>query len=70
MSKLQGHDAAGGLGKLKKKINDLIRTATRDLPACRIATQPSKLPLAKQYIPPKCNVGDVISDYTASHTGR
>jgi hypothetical protein len=33
-----------GLGKLKKKINDLIGIRTRDLPACRMALPPSTLP--------------------------
>jgi hypothetical protein len=35
-----------GLGQLKKS-NDLIRTQTRDLPACSIMPQPTKLPRAQ-----------------------
>jgi hypothetical protein len=35
-----------GLGKLKKKSNDLIGNQTRDLPACSIVPQPTTLPRA------------------------
>jgi hypothetical protein len=33
-----------GLGKLKKKFNDLVRIRTRDLPAYSIVSQPITLP--------------------------
>jgi hypothetical protein len=41
-----------GLGKLKKKkkINDLIRILTRDLPACSIVPQPTTLVHARPNI--------------------
>jgi hypothetical protein len=50
-----------GLGKLKK-INDVIGTRTRDLPACSIAPQPSTLARVPydnnrlEYFPVICNV--------------
>jgi hypothetical protein len=34
-----------GLGKLKKRIHDLIGNRTRDLPACSRVLQPTTLPL-------------------------
>jgi hypothetical protein len=34
-----------GLGKLKKKSNELIRTRTRGLPACSIVPQRTTLPV-------------------------
>jgi hypothetical protein len=33
-----------GLGKLKKKSNDLIGTRTSDLPTCSMVPQPTALP--------------------------
>jgi hypothetical protein len=33
----------GGLGKLKKKIDDLIGSRTRNLPACNIVSQSNAL---------------------------
>jgi hypothetical protein len=41
----QGHSAAGRIRSIKKS-NDLIGNRTRDLPACSIVPQPTKLPLA------------------------
>jgi hypothetical protein len=38
------------LGKLKEKINYLIRTRTRDLPACSIMPQPAMLPCAPAFL--------------------
>jgi hypothetical protein len=35
-----------GLGELKKKLNVLIRSRTRDLPACSILPEPTTLPRA------------------------
>jgi hypothetical protein len=40
----QGKSALERLGKLKKS-NELIRTRTRDLPACSIVPQPPTIPL-------------------------
>jgi hypothetical protein len=37
-----------GIGKLKKKCNDLIGTRARDLPAYSIASQPTTLPTEKR----------------------
>jgi hypothetical protein len=35
-----------GLGQLKKKNNYLVGNRTRDIPACRILSQPTTLPRA------------------------
>jgi hypothetical protein len=40
LSRLQGHNEAGGLGKLEKI--HLIRKRSRDLPACSIVPQPPR----------------------------
>jgi hypothetical protein len=48
LSRPQGHSAAGRIGQLKKKSNYLIGTWTRDLPACSIVPQPTKLPCAPE----------------------
>jgi hypothetical protein len=48
LSKLQGLMRMEGLGKLKK-FSDLIESRTLDLPACRIAPQPSTLPRAPKF---------------------
>jgi hypothetical protein len=46
-----------GFGKLKES-NDLIGTRTRDLPACRIESQPTTLPRT----PLKMNVKEIVYD--------
>jgi hypothetical protein len=40
-----------GLGRLKKKSDDLIGKRTRDLPACSIVPQPTTLPRAHKVVP-------------------
>jgi hypothetical protein len=43
LSRLQGHNAPGGI-RLIEKSNDLIGTRNRDPPACSIVPQPTTLP--------------------------
>jgi hypothetical protein len=55
VSKPQGH---GATAKLKRQLNDLIGTPTRDLQACSIKSQPYKLRRAW-----RSTYGLLVSDY-------